>query len=88
MRTEGNPPLRRARESVEAAVTNERRDERADSEHKLLERGKPSSNAWVGNLRLVERGKHREHAYTHSGKEPPAVHIVDVLSAGLNPTSK
>ena len=69
-------------------IPDERRDERSDAEHELLQRGEPPANAWVCNLRLVQRREHREHADTHSGQETPAIHVVDVLCAGLDTTSE
>lgn len=67
MLTQRDPPLRLASQTMEAPITNERRDERANSQHELLQRRQAPPNARMRNLRLVQRREHREHADAHPG---------------------
>ena len=81
--TKRNSPLRLSSQSMEASVPNERRDECPNPEHELLQRRQPPTDARVRDLRLVQRREHRQHADPHTREEPPPVHVVDVLRAGL-----
>ena len=71
-----------------ASVSDERRNQRTNAEHELLQGRQAPTNTRMRNLGLIQRREHCEHDDTHAREEPTAVHIVDVLSAGLNPTSK
>ena len=71
-----------------AAISDERRDQRANSQHELLQRREAPSNTRVGNLGLVQRREHCKHSYPHACEESPSVHVMNVLSASLDRASK
>ena len=82
--TQWDPPLCLSREPVEAAIPDERRDQRADTPHELLQRRQSPPNARVRDLSLVQGREHGKHSNAHARQEPSGIHIVDVLRAGLD----
>ena len=67
-----------------AAISDERRDQSANSQHELLQHREAPSNTRVGDLSLVQGREHGKHSDAHACQEPSGIHIVDVLRAGLD----
>ena len=75
-------------QTMVAPVSDERRDQRANSQHELLQRREAPSDTRVGDLGLVQRREHCKHSYPHACEESPSVHVMNVLSASLDRASK
>ena len=71
-----------------ASVSDERRNQRTNAEHELLQGRQAPTNTRMRNLGLIQRREHCKHADTHAREEPTAVHVVDVLRARLDATSQ